>query len=62
MTIKAARLAPGDDAGHALGKGTPQPVEQSIHAGEKTPSLDDRAEMMLVSARLATSLDEAPSA
>jgi hypothetical protein len=36
----------------------PQPVEQSIRAGEKTPSLHDRAEMMLVCARLATGLDE----
>src|SRR3984957_13345283 len=58
MTIKAARLALGADAVHALGKGTPQAVEQSIRASEKAPSLNDRAKMMRIGARLAAGLDE----
>jgi hypothetical protein len=58
MTIQAARLALSADMVHALGKGMPQALEQSIRAGEKTPSLHDRAEMMRIGARLAACLDE----
>src|SRR5271155_2641222 len=58
MTIEAARLALGADAVHALGKGMAQAVEQIIRAGEKTPSLHDRAEMMRIGASLAAGLDE----
>lgn len=58
MTIETAGLALSADAMHALGKGVPQVVEQSIRAGEKTPSLLDGAEMMRIGARLAAGLDE----
>src|SRR6516162_1867478 len=58
MTVKTARLALGADAVRAVGKGTPQAVEQSVRAREQTPSLHDRAEMMRIGVRLAAGLDE----
>src|SRR5580658_1527270 len=58
MTIEAARLALSADAVYPLGKRMPQAVEQSIRAGEKTPSLHDRSEMMRVGACFAAGLDE----